>query len=794
MRYFVLHGHLYQPPRENPWTELIERQPSASPFHDWNARVSDECYERYGGAGIRGPDDRVIGLVNLFARMSFNIGPTLAAWLEHQRPDVIADARLGWQSAKERTGRGPALMQAYGHAILPLCEPRERALQIAWGQHDFERHFGEPSEGIWFPETAIDLPSLDAAAEAGLAFTIVAPEQIRRIRPEGSSEWTDVSGGHVPPHRPYRVKLPSGRSIVLFPFDGALSRAAAFGGVLKSGGHFVSAIRDALDGMPADEDGVVLLAADGETFGHHQRGAEEAVAEALVRTRMTSLARVTHLGEVMRDLPVTWEAEIVDPSSWSCAHGVDRWSNGCPCGDASLGEDWSREWRAVLRQAVNSLRDRVFAMIDRRGDELFRDPWAAAHDYGRVVVAPASGSAVADLIDRHGVAGLGQDDRDRAGRLLELVRQVLFSATSCGWFFDDISGIEATQVLRHAARAAELCHQVFGIDPEPDLMRHLARARSNVPSEGSGDRIYRRRAARDAESGACGIRLHALRHLESYLATGERPRACGSTLGVFAVNDAEDPEVHRENGATRIEGRANALHRRTGRRIETSFVVEEPHPAGELSIHLADEPGGVHASLVREEMLRLTARRATSVLPTLDEALLARYAWIGRDARALGVTLPPPFPEAMRAGARALLSGLLADVPRANGESLRRLKGALEASRVAGLDSGDVADLRPQLDRLLAFEVERRLAAPRDEEICALCTTLKIAGEIAGDEIFLRTRRSLHALAVREEDERPDRDALLNVAKAAGMAADALAPLDVPVRKTRSEEELDALL
>jgi hypothetical protein len=784
LRYLAVHTHLYQPPRENPWFERIERQPSALPFRDWNERVSDECYERLGGAAVRGPDGRVVALVNLFGRISFNIGPTLAAWLESERPEVLTDALAGDRAAIERTGHGAALAQPYGHPIMPLAEPREKRLQLAWGLADFQARFGRRAEGLWFPETAVDIASFEAAADFGLGFTIVAPEQVLRVRPPGSTAWTDVSGQRVPTHRPYRVVLPSGRPFTVYVFDGPLSRAAAFGGTLASGEALLGGFRSALGAMPEDEEGFRLLAADGETFGHHQKGAEEKLAEALVRARMTGLAHVTHLGDLFHRLPARWEALLAEPSSWSCAHGVGRWERDCGCGAGAATAGWHWGWRTALRAAVATLRDRLFVLVDRHGGTLFRDPWAAAEAYGEVLVQPPSPERLADFLARHAVPGLDDAGRARAGSLLELIRQVLFSATSCGWFFDDISGLEATQVMRHAARACELSREVFGIDPEPDFAARLRDAESNVPGMGSGADIYRRQLLGVTRGPADALALHAA-HLFDVQQRGKLSNsAVAAAYGAFAVNETSPPlALPGANGQLSIEGEAQVVHLRTGAANGATYRIAGEELAAPLTIEIDGRPVDEPSPLVQEALLDLAAERASRQLPVLDPAALEQLAWIVRRSRELGVPLPSPFPEAIAGGARALLGALLREQTGDPVTRVRQLRDALAAARGAGLTPEELADLRPLLDRHLAHLARLALVArPAGgargaRPVAELGEALTAAREATGEAVLNRTRRFLAARPAGV----PLHD-LVALAEAAGMSADALKPVDTPVR------------
>lgn len=764
---------------------MVHRQPSAAPFHDWNTRISDECYERLGGAGVRGPDGRLYALVNLFGRISFNIGPTLALWLERNRPEVLEDATKGDQAAALRTGAGPAMMQAYGHPILPLCEPREKRLQIAWGRTDFMRRFERPPRGIWLPETAVDIETLEACADFGLEYTILAPEQVLQIRPLDKSgdphAWEDVSGGRVPTQRPLRVRLPSGRDFTVFVFNGDISRGIAFGGVLHSGESLVGRLREGLDSI-GQQPGMLLLAADGETFGHHQRGAEEALAEALVRCRMAGLAKICHPGELLDELPPTHEARLATPSSWSCPHGVGRWFRDCGCHMADRPEGWSWEWRATLRQAVTSLRDRVFALIDRRGSEILDRPWHAAESYGEVLAAPRSTPALEGLLARHLPEGAEGARRQRAAMLLELLRQTLFSATSCGWFFDDIAGIEATQVLRHAARAAELAEKVFGINVEEDLITRLREAKANDPAFETGADVYRQKAASARHDAKVALEYHALAHLRTALSGGSAAVAAVSrSFGLFTTNDLETPQAGIEpNGLVRVSGRGSVGHLRTLETWEGSYEALSESPGLPTELLIDSHPTEEGCPAIRELMLTIGARRAAALLPAPDADVLRRISWAAKQARELGAYLPSPFPEAIQGGARALLLDRLTRQPANTGEEIEALREGLEAAEGAGLTSPELADLRPRLDRRLALLTETVLLRDREDRVEILCRLLRLARDRTGEEVLARSRRVLGS--------RPypmDRSLVVRIATAAGMAPDALTPVDIPVLVAR---------
>ncbi len=485
-RYLCLHGHFYQPPRENPWIEEIEVQDSAEPFHDWNERIAVECYGPNGAARLKGEADRIVHIVNNYLGLSFNFGPTLLAWLERARPDVYArvleaDAR----SLEERDGHGNALAQGYGHAILPLASQRDRLTQIRWGLADFRRRFQRAPEGFWLPETAADGATLAAIAAEGIRFTVLSPYQALRIRPPGG-DWIDATGARFDPTRAYRVRA-GDRELAVFFYDGHIARDLAFGDALLSPDALLGRLAGGYD-PTRGHDEVLSVAFDGETLGHHKKGADEVLAAALRRLGHTGEPRLVNLGQALALAPPEWEAEIAEGSSWSCAHGIERWRSDCGC-QVGAAPGWSQAWRAPLLAALEELRDRLGELYERELAPLVADPWGARDRYVEVVLDPERRDAVG-FLGREARRTLAPEEGVKALRLLEMQRAALLMFTSCGWFFAEISGLETVQVLKYAARAIQLARDATGVDLEVAFENALARAPSNVPALGDGRRVW----------------------------------------------------------------------------------------------------------------------------------------------------------------------------------------------------------------------------------------------------------------------------------------------------------------
>jgi alpha-amylase/alpha-mannosidase (GH57 family) len=489
-RYICVHGHFYQPPRENPWLEAIELQDSAHPYHDWNERITAQCYATNATSRILDEEGWIIEMVNNYGNISFNFGPTLLAWMEVQAPDVYQALVEADRLSQERfSGHGSALAQAYNHMILPLANRRDKYTQIFWGIRDFEKRFGRYPEGMWLPETAVDLECLDILAEFGIRFTILAPHQAARVRPLGSDDWEDVSGANIDPTTTYSLSLNSGRSIAIFFYDGPISRAVAFEKLLDKAELFAQRLMGGFSDTRSWPQ-LVHIATDGETYGHHHIHGDMALAYALHYIESNQLAKLTNYGEFLENHPPTHEVEIFDNSSWSCVHGVERWQNNCGCNSGGNPE-WNQQWRAPLRETLDWLRDTLAAVYEQRASELLRDPWRARNDYVGVISDRSTPNLV-NFFEEHAAHDLEPSEKVTALKLLELQRHTMLMYTSCGWFFDELSGIETVQVMQYAGRALQLSRELFKEDLEPHFLELLARAKSNIAEHRDGQLIYQK--------------------------------------------------------------------------------------------------------------------------------------------------------------------------------------------------------------------------------------------------------------------------------------------------------------
>ena len=544
--YICVHGHFYQPPRENPWLEAVEMQESAAPYHDWNERITAECYAPNGASRITNKRNEIIRILNNYSRMSFNFGPTLLSWLTDFAPRtyrMIQDADRA--SAKRYGGHGSAIAQVYNHIIMPLANERDARTQIRWGIADFERRFGRRPEGMWLAETAVSRAVLDLMAQEGIQFTILAPSQCARVRALSEDEidaraasaaaakksttppafrratdpkphdpeldtasatrpstenpqptiepWTETPSASVDPTHPYLVHLDEGRTIAVFFYDGPGSRAIAFEGLLNSGEDFGRRLTAGLhDDKPPSTPQLAHVATDGESYGHHHKHGEMALSYALHWIEENEVAQLTNYGEFLEKFPPEWEAEVAENTSWSCEHGVERWRSNCGCNGGKPG--WNQQWRGPLRDALDLLRDKTAPLAEALAAPLLHDLWAARDAYISLVL-DRTAENVERFLSTHACRVLSLDERIIVLELLEMERHTQLMYTSCGWFFDEISGIETVQIIAYAGRVLQLAAKLFGepgVALEAEFLTILANAKSNVPEVGDGAEVYRR--------------------------------------------------------------------------------------------------------------------------------------------------------------------------------------------------------------------------------------------------------------------------------------------------------------
>jgi alpha-amylase/alpha-mannosidase (GH57 family) len=496
--FVVVHGHFYQPPRENPWIEEIELEESAYPFPNWNARITRECYTPNTCARIRDDQLRLLDIVNNFRNINFNVGPTLLSWLARNAPVTYERILAADRESLARLGFGNAIAQAYNHVILPLANARDRKTEILWGLKDFAVRFQRQADAMWLPETAVNVEVLRDLAEHGMRYVILSPWQARRVRPLRGGAWQDVSTGNIDTTQPYRfyVEADKGKTnrkfIDIFFYNGQAAAELSFGDLLSDSGRLLDYLGASLS---SDRPRLQLLnvATDGETFGHHKHFAEMGLAYALSRLCPERDWVVTNFRAYLEAQPPVQEVEIAlgpqgEGTAWSCAHGVGRWTRDCGCNTG--GEPgWNQKWRTPLRQAFDFLNDKLALIFTQEGGRYLADPWSARNDYIDVILDRGEASRKA-FFSRHGVSGLTAADQVQALKLLEMERHVLLMYTSCGWFFSDLAGLETLQVMKYAARALQLGQQFSQENLEAPFLAILGEAKSNKKEMGSGRDLY----------------------------------------------------------------------------------------------------------------------------------------------------------------------------------------------------------------------------------------------------------------------------------------------------------------
>jgi alpha-amylase/alpha-mannosidase (GH57 family) len=498
--YVVIHGHFYQPPRENPWIEQIEVEPSAAPYHDWNTRITAECYRPNSAARVYDGQGRILDIVDNYRHLSFNFGPTLISWLREQAPETYAKILEADAQSLAAQGHGNAIAQAYNHAILPLASARDRETQVIWGLKDFEHRFRRPAAAMWLPETAVNYPTLATLVDNGMKFVLLSPYQAKRVRPLTGGDWTPATQG-LDTTQAYRCFLPEAgedarkaRFIDVFFYDGEVAADISFGDLLSDSYRLAARLTDGFSQERARPQ-ILHVATDGENYGHHKKFGELALAHALTQVLPQKGFQITNYAAFLELAPPKMEVEISlgpqgEGSSWSCAHGVGRWKENCGCSTGGQ-PTWNQRWRTPLRESFDFLNEKLAAIFEAEGQKYFQDPWQARNAYVEIILDRGNG-VLDNFFANQGRPNLKDEDRVAALRLLEMERHALLMYTSCGWFFADISGLESLQVIKYAARALQLGQHFTAESLEPPFLKILERAVSNIPKEGNGLTIYQK--------------------------------------------------------------------------------------------------------------------------------------------------------------------------------------------------------------------------------------------------------------------------------------------------------------
>lgn len=487
-----IHGHFYQPPRENPWTGEIELQESAAPFHDWNERIWDECYKPNTEADIINDEGKTVLEVNNYEYINFNFGPALLAWIKNKHPETyykIIEADRN--SIILHNGHGNAIAMCYSHMIMPLANFNDKITQVRWGLADFKYHFGRDSEGIWLPETACNRETIEVLINESIKYIILDTSQAEMIRKTGSENWADVFDNSINPKQPYRCysEINKQKYIDIFFYDGPVSKAVAFDDVLQSSQNLLNKIFTAAD-KDSQTEQLISVATDGETFGHHKKHAERTLAFFLRSLAPQNNLKIVNFGEYLELHTPEYEVKIKSGedglgTSWSCVHGVKRWMGDCGCGG---GGDWHQQWRKPLRESLDWLRDQLIVLYENIGSVLFKDVWMARNEYISILLEGES--AKDKFFKENSLKKLSKSNEEIAVKLLEMQKYAMLMYTSCGWFFSEISGLETVKILEYASRAIEIAKSITGISLEEEFVHRLSKAKSNIPEYKNGKGVY----------------------------------------------------------------------------------------------------------------------------------------------------------------------------------------------------------------------------------------------------------------------------------------------------------------
>jgi alpha-amylase/alpha-mannosidase (GH57 family) len=689
----VIHGHFYQPPRENPWTEVVEPEPSAAPFPNWNERIYQECYRANGNARIVNSNGRLEAIENNYLYLSFNFGPTLLSWMEREHPlgyKRILDADR--ESLALRGGHGNAIAQAYNHCILTLCNERDRKSQIRWGLAEFRSRFGREPESIWLPETACNDAVLQSCVDEGLKYIILAPGQCERVRRIGESEWARVENADVDPGRAYRwsAKDGSNRSIALFFYDGPIARALAFGEGLKSSQDLLRVIGRAQQGPGR----LISVATDGESYGHHTKWGDRTLAYALKHEAASQDFKISNYGEYLAGHAPEWEAEVKpgpegEGTAWSCAHGVGRWIRDCGC--QTGGQDgWNQSWRGPLRKALDLLRDYAAASFERGAQGLLKDPWAARDAFIEVLLKPSAKTRAAFLAAQ-AARDLAPDEQVRALALLDMQRQAMLMYTSCGWFFNEVSGIETLQILKYACRVMDDLSELGYSPPRKEFLAILGEARSNLPELGTAAEIFKSMV----EGSKVG-----LERLAAHFAIGSLIEEPAS--GTFGVHDFEFSGLNKLMlGKTGLStGRLRLSNRMTGRVFDAMFAAAH---LGGIDFHCCIARFEGEAALA-ESAARVEAAFRKGLVPPLLRAMREEFG-----VREFGL-------EDLLAGhrqriAKAVFGGLIGQLSDEYRRVYQENRRYLEMFQIAGFSLP--SELRTAAEYTLSRQFEDEIEAQR---------------------------------------------------------------------------------
>lgn len=669
--FLTIHGHFYQPPRENPWLEAIELQDSALPFHDWNERINKECYNPNSVSKIVDSRNRILDVVNNYEYMSYNFGPTLLSWMEQFAPltyERIIKADI--ESIPEHSGHGNALAQVYNHIIMPLANEEDKQTQVKWGIRDFEYRFGRKPEGMWLAETAVDDDTLRVLEENGIKFTILSPYQAAKFRQKGDKEWTDVSWGNIDPARSYRyyIKSAPGKYIDLFFYDGAISRSVAFDELLKDGNKFSKRLKEGVSDC-RDFPQLINIATDGESYGHHTKFGDMALAYVLKIKAKDEGFTITNYGEYLEKYRSDCEVDIKQASSWSCFHGVGRWKEDCGCSTGGH-PGWNQKWRKPLRDALDYLRDELISIYEEQGKKYFNtDIWEVRNRYVDVILDRGDMN-VKKFQKETFLPNLSDEDKVKAMELLEIQRQSMLMYTSCGWFFSEISGIETVQIMKYAARAMQLAAKFTDKNIEEHFLNILAEAKSNIPEHGTGKDIFERFVKPSIVTAKQIASLWALSSLYQDFEDEE-------DVYCYTITKKAYKKVHKGT-STFIIGHIEVQSKITLQKSNLIFALMQ-YSGGDFHCAIKEYSDEAEFNKIKTELIK------TYLMNTLTEIIRALDEYFGKEY----FTLKDIFIEERRKILQILLKGKLEKFAQTYQEMYDEGKGAIYNLQGLGLKIPD---------------------------------------------------------------------------------------------------------
>ena len=667
-KFLTIHGHFYQPPRENPWLEAIELQDSALPYHDWNERICVECYNPNSVSRIVDNRNKILDIVNNYEYMSFNIGPTLLSWMEQYAPLTYERIiRADKESVELHEGHGNAMAQVYNHMIMPLANYQDKVTQVKWGIRDFEKRFGRKPEGIWLAETAVDDETLEVLVDNGIKFTVLSPYQALKVKRTSDTDWQDVSWGNIDPARSYKytVKNDSSKSIDLFFYDGAISRSVAFDELLVDGNKFIKRLKEGVSEL-RDYPQLINIATDGESYGHHTKFGDMALSYVLKIKAEDEGFEITNYAQYLDKYRSDYEVDIKQASSWSCFHGVGRWCEDCGCSTGGH-PGWNQKWRKPLRQALDYLRDSLSDIFEKEGAKYFnKDVWEVRNDYIEVILNRSLDN-VLKFQKEHFKSDLSNDDMVKAMELLEVQRQAMLMYTSCGWFFSEISGIETVQIMKYAARAIQLAKKFTKVNMEEKFLEILEQAQSNIKEFGTGRDIYEKFVKPSKVSLKQIACLWAISSLYHKFEEDE-------DVYCYAVK-CKDYQKVQKNNSTLIVGNLEIKSKITLKKSNLVFALMQ-YSGGDFHCSIKEYPTDSEYQDLKTDLVKTyMLNPLTEIIRTLDEKFGKEY-----------YTLKDIFIEERKKILQQMLKGRLAKFANTYNEIYMQGKSSIQHMQSLGLE------------------------------------------------------------------------------------------------------------